>query len=192
MLLKKKTLMLGKIEGRRRRGWPRMRWLGGITDSMGMDLVDSGSWWWTGKPGVLHSMGSQRVGHDWATELNWYSPPTPSLLSAEQLAFSGLNLKSLATQTEKEGNRLPLPQQPPKMRSVPVPGTPRTPLFVELLLKWLNIFVTNAFLSLVKGYLPSVFPHLPRFSFNTVIQFSCVLLHHVLWLMKLVWRLECW
>ena len=35
-------------------------------------LVSSGSWWWTGRPGMLHSMGSQRVGHDWATELNWY------------------------------------------------------------------------------------------------------------------------
>ena len=33
--------------------------------------VNSGSWWWTGKPGVLLSMGSQRVRHDWATELNW-------------------------------------------------------------------------------------------------------------------------
>ena len=33
--------------------------------------VSSGSWWWTGKPSVLQSMGSQRVGHDWATELNW-------------------------------------------------------------------------------------------------------------------------
>ena len=33
--------------------------------------VDSGSWWWTGRPGVLRFMGSQRVGHDWATELNW-------------------------------------------------------------------------------------------------------------------------
>ena len=33
--------------------------------------VNSGSWWWTGRPGVLQSMGSQRVGHDWATELNW-------------------------------------------------------------------------------------------------------------------------
>ena len=32
---------------------------------------NSGSWWWTGKPGVLQSMGLQRVGHDWATELNW-------------------------------------------------------------------------------------------------------------------------
>ena len=35
--------------------------------------VNSGSWWWTGRPGVLWFMGSQRVGHDWATELNWYS-----------------------------------------------------------------------------------------------------------------------
>ena len=33
--------------------------------------VSSGSWWWTGKPGVLQSLESQRVGHDWATELNW-------------------------------------------------------------------------------------------------------------------------
>ena len=33
--------------------------------------VNSESWWWTGRPGVLWFMGSQRVGHDWATELNW-------------------------------------------------------------------------------------------------------------------------
>ena len=33
--------------------------------------VDSGSWWWTGMPGVLRFVGLQRVGHDWATELNW-------------------------------------------------------------------------------------------------------------------------
>ena len=36
--------------------------------------VNSGSWWWTGRPGVLGFMGSQRVGHDWATELNWTDP----------------------------------------------------------------------------------------------------------------------
>ena len=34
--------------------------------------VNSGSWWWTGRPGVLRFMGLQRVGHDWATELNWH------------------------------------------------------------------------------------------------------------------------
>ena len=66
-----KTVMLGKIEGRRRRGWQRMRWLDGITDSLDMSLVVSRSWWWPGRPGVLQFMGSQRVRHDWATELNW-------------------------------------------------------------------------------------------------------------------------
>ena len=64
-----KTLVLGKIEGRRKRGRQRMRWLDGITDSMDMGWVDSRSWWWTWKPGVLWFMGSQRVGHNWATEL---------------------------------------------------------------------------------------------------------------------------
>ena len=63
-----KTLMLRKIEGGRRRRRQRMRWLDGITDSMEMSWASSGSWWWTGKPGVLQSMGSQRVGHDWATK----------------------------------------------------------------------------------------------------------------------------
>ena len=60
-----KTLMLGQIEGERRRGRQRMRWLDGITDSMDVHLSNSGSWWWTGKPGLLLSMGSQRVGHEW-------------------------------------------------------------------------------------------------------------------------------
>ena len=66
-----KTLMLGKIEGRRRRGRQRIRWLDGITNSMDMGLGGLRSWWWTGRPGMLRFMGLQRVGHDWATELNW-------------------------------------------------------------------------------------------------------------------------
>ena len=65
-----KTLMLGKTEGRRRRGWQRIRWLDGITDSMDMGLDGLQVWWWTGRPGVLWSMGSQRVGHNWVIELN--------------------------------------------------------------------------------------------------------------------------
>ena len=66
-----KTLMLGVIGGRRRRVRLRMRWLGGITNSMTWDWVNSRRWWWAGRPCVLKFMGSQRVGHDWATELNW-------------------------------------------------------------------------------------------------------------------------
>ena len=65
-----KTLMLEGIGGRRRRGWLRMRWLDGITDSMDMSLSELWEFWCTGRPGVLQFMGSQRVRHDWATELN--------------------------------------------------------------------------------------------------------------------------
>ena len=66
-----KTLMLGKNEGGRRRGRQRMRWLAASLTQWTWVWVNSGSWWWTGRPGVLQFMGSQRVGYDWATELNW-------------------------------------------------------------------------------------------------------------------------
>ena len=68
-----KTLILGKIEGMRRRGWQRMRWLDDITDSTYLIWASSKNWWWAGKPGMLQSMRSQRVEHDWATELKWPS-----------------------------------------------------------------------------------------------------------------------
>ena len=65
-----KELMLGKIEGGRRgdgRGWDG--WMASPTQWT-WAWVNSRSWWWTGKPVMLRSMGSQRVGHDWVTELN--------------------------------------------------------------------------------------------------------------------------
>ena len=67
----KKTLMLGKTEGRRRRGQQRMRQLDAPLTRRTWVWASSGSWWWTGKPGMLQFMGSQRVWHDWATELSW-------------------------------------------------------------------------------------------------------------------------
>ena len=69
--LREKTLMLGEIESGRRRGRQRKRWLDGTTDLMDMNWASSGSLWSTGKPGVLQSMGWQRVVYNWATELNW-------------------------------------------------------------------------------------------------------------------------
>ena len=65
-----KTLILGKIEGRTRKGWQRMRWLMASPTQWTWVWGNSRSSWWTGRPGVLQSMGSQRVGHDWATQLN--------------------------------------------------------------------------------------------------------------------------
>ena len=66
------TLMLGKTEGRRRRRQQRMRyWMASPTQRTWV-WTSSGSWWWTGKPGMLQSMGSQRVRHNWAPELNYY------------------------------------------------------------------------------------------------------------------------
>ena len=64
-----KTLILGKTEGRRRRGQHRLRWLASLTQWAWV-WASSRSCWWTGKPGVLQSMGLQRVRHYWATELN--------------------------------------------------------------------------------------------------------------------------
>ena len=66
-----KTLMLGKIEGRRRRGrrgWDG--WMASLTPWTWV-WIRSGSWWWTGNPGMLRFMGLQRVRHNWANELNW-------------------------------------------------------------------------------------------------------------------------
>ena len=66
-----KTLMVGKIGGSRRRGWQRMRCLYGIIDTMDMGLDGLQELVMDREADVLRFMGSQRVGHDWATELNW-------------------------------------------------------------------------------------------------------------------------
>ena len=64
-----KLLMLGKIEGRKRRDDSELDgWMSSPTQVMS---VEAGSWWWTGRAGMLHFMGSETVRHDRMTELNW-------------------------------------------------------------------------------------------------------------------------
>ena len=78
-----KTLMLVKIEGRRRRG--NRGWDGWMASSTRWTWVwiSSRSWWWTGRTGMLQYMGSQRVGHDWATELNCGHPAGAAELASD-------------------------------------------------------------------------------------------------------------
>ena len=59
--------------------------------------VNSRSWWWTGRPGVLRFMGSQRVGHDWVTELNWTAPTKQVAAHAMGPDDAGLALKASPT-----------------------------------------------------------------------------------------------
>ena len=79
-----KTLMLGKIEGRRTkddRGWDG--WMASLTQWTWV-RVNSRSWWWTGRPGMLQSLESQRVGHDWAPELSWTNLRIAPILRRKQ------------------------------------------------------------------------------------------------------------
>ena len=86
------TLMLGKIEGRKRRGQQRMIWLDGITDSITWVGASSGSWWWTGKPGVLQSMGLQSQ-----TKLSdWTEPQLKLLLERKSSIVSGKILNDIS------------------------------------------------------------------------------------------------
>ena len=89
--LLEKTLMLGKIEGKGRRGQHRVRWLDGITDSVDMTLSRLWELVMDREPGVLHSVGSQRVLHDWVTELT-----IPCLRECRGAEFDPLKHVSLA------------------------------------------------------------------------------------------------
>ena len=64
-------------------GWDG--WMASLTQWTWVWVI-SGGWWWTGRPGVLRFMGSQRVGHDWVTELNWMKIKLLGLLTCTSLS----------------------------------------------------------------------------------------------------------
>ena len=112
--------------------------------------VNSGSWWWTGRPGVLQSMGSQRVRHDWAIELNWYTSyhikyfscsPCPiflNILIIMDIEFGQSLVAAAAAKSLQSCPTLcdPIDSSPP---GFPVPGT-----FQARTLEWVAISFSNA------------------------------------------------
>ena len=128
-----KTLMLGKIESRRRRGNRRGGgWMASPTQWTWV-WVSSRSWWWTRRAGVLRSTGSQRVGHDWATGLNWLILSSKDSVSFSLLVVSdslqplGLQLVRLLCPRNSQARILEWVAKPPP-GDLPNPGIePRSP-----------------------------------------------------------------
>ena len=108
-----KTLMLGGIGGGEGddRGWDG--WMASPTRWTWV-WVNSRSWWWTGRPGMLWFMGSQRVGHNWETELNWTEVGKRKLHNQANIMGTNLSLLNLFSlnQLNSDSKTSSFPQNP--------------------------------------------------------------------------------
>ena len=96
-----KTLMLRRDD----RGWDG--WMASPTQWTWV-WIKSGSWWWTGRPGVLQSIGSQRVRHNWATELNW--------MPGNLIQCMSIPGPARQSSCNNQWAPLPLPSHPPSLQ----------------------------------------------------------------------------
>ena len=148
-----KTLMLGKIEDRRRRGPQRMRcWMASPTQWTWV-WASSGSWWWTGRPDVLQSVGSKRVSHDW-TELNWEQRLWVRLTHLHWCACSGSALLHVCL---RNGSHVLLVEVQTLESWLPGPGSACSKLLCSVikLQRWLGclswVWKTKVMITLLLG-----------------------------------------
>ena len=132
----KKTLMLGKIEGRRRRGWDG--WMASLTHWTWV-WASSGRSWRTGKPGILQSMGSRKVGHYWATEQQQLKFSTQGLLLGKtQNKRYPKNTERVLLTKQKQEESTGRQNSPSELQFLPVGFWQMTPTQISMCY-WLKI-----------------------------------------------------